>query len=80
MPMVARGRLLGVLSLGERAGGEAYAPDEVEALSQFAHGVASALDALSLSAEGSRDGILDAVLALGEQIRSLPDAIAVRLR
>jgi hypothetical protein len=80
VPMVARGRLLGVLSLGERAGGEAYAPDEVEALSQFAHGVASALDALSLSAEGSRDGILDAVLALGEQIRSLPDAIAVRLR
>jgi hypothetical protein len=53
LPMLARGRLLGVLLLGERAGGEAYAPDEVEALSQFAHGVGSALDAL---AERTSDG------------------------
>ncbi|MBV8726434.1 MAG: hypothetical protein JO233_01505 [Candidatus Eremiobacteraeota bacterium] len=30
IPMVARGRLIGLLLLGERAGGEAYAPDEVE--------------------------------------------------
>ena len=51
--MLARGRLLGILLLGERAGGEAYAPDEVEALSQFAHGVGSALDAL---ADRTKDG------------------------
>jgi hypothetical protein len=49
VPMVARGRLLGILLLGERAGGEAYAPDEVDALSQFAHGVGSSLDALARS-------------------------------
>lgn len=52
LPMLTRGRLLGVLLLGERAGGEAYAPNEVEALSQFAHGVGSALDALP--ANGAR--------------------------
>ncbi|MGA8533480.1 MAG: GAF domain-containing protein, partial [Candidatus Tumulicola sp.] len=47
LPMLARGRLLGIVLLGERAGGEAYAPDEVEALSQFAHGIGAALDSLS---------------------------------
>lgn len=46
LPMLARGRLTAILLLGERAGGEAYAPDEIEALSQFAYGVGSALDAL----------------------------------
>jgi len=35
-PMLARGRLLGAIVLGERIGGEAYAPDEIEALLQFA--------------------------------------------
>lgn len=49
VPMIARGRLIGVLQLGERAGGEAYAPDEVEAIAQFAHGVGSALDSLSVN-------------------------------
>jgi hypothetical protein len=53
LPMLARGRLYGVLMLGERAGGEAYAPDEVEALSQLANGVGSALEALSLATDGS---------------------------
>ena len=42
-----------VLLLGERAGGEAYAPDEVEALSQLANGVGSALEALSLTTDGA---------------------------
>jgi hypothetical protein len=35
-PMLVRGRLLGAIVLGERIGGEAYAPDEIEALLQFA--------------------------------------------
>lgn len=59
LPMVVRGRLLGVVLLGERRGGEAYAPDEIEALSQFAHGVGSALDVIT-ARQGSSDG---AVLA-----------------
>lgn len=73
IPMVARGRLSGVLLLGERAGGEAYAPDEVEALSQFAHGVGSALDGL---AEKRDDGLA----TLRDAITSMQDAIISELR
>ena len=69
LPMVARGRLLGAIVLGERIGGEAYAPDEIEALSQFAHGVGSSLDALALH----RD---DSVAALREAMASMAEAIA----
>jgi hypothetical protein len=69
LPMLARGRLLGAIVLGERTGGEAYAPDEIEALSQFAHGIGSALDALELH----RD---DSVAALREGMASMAQAIA----
>jgi len=78
LPMLGRGRLIGLLVLGERAGGEAYAADEVEALSQFASGVGTALDGL---------GAVDSTASIGAtltEIRSLlerlPDAIADRLR
>jgi hypothetical protein len=85
--MVSRGRLLGVLLLGERVGGEAYAPDEVEALSQFAHGVGSAIDALST---GNTDSIAalrvsmasmaDGMASLGNTMRELQGSIAAELR
>ena len=68
LPMLARGRLLGVLLLGERAGGEAYTPDEIEALSQVAQGVGSALDALSLTAPDS--AMLSALASMQEAIVS----------
>ena len=54
LPMPARGRLHGVVLLGERIGGEAYAPGEVDALVQFAHGVGLALD--SMSSDGASNG------------------------
>jgi hypothetical protein len=69
LPMAVRGRLLGAIILGERIGGEAYAPDEIEALSQFAHGVGSSLEALALH----RD---DSVAALREAMASMAQAIA----
>lgn len=47
LPMLARGRLHGVVLLGERIGGEAYTPGEVDAMAQFAHGVGLALDFMS---------------------------------
>jgi hypothetical protein len=78
LPMLGRGRLLGVLLLGERSGGEAYAPDEVEALSQFAHGVGSALDVLTHN--GAADPVLAKLDAIGETLVALPEAIAERLR
>lgn len=62
VPLVARGHLIGVLLFGERASGEAYAPDEIEALSEFAHGVGSALDGLGDGTRGARsDGVLGSI-------------------
>lgn len=78
LPMLARGRLDGILLLGERAGGEAYAPDEVEALSQFAHGVGSALDRLlEKSGDGSTD-IKRLIVELTAEVRALPDRLSGR--
>jgi GAF domain len=75
LPTLARGRLCGVLLLGERAGGEAYAPDEVEALSQFAHGVGSALEALSLRTNGAAtllgERVELAIATMGEMIAEI---------
>jgi GAF domain-containing protein len=88
LPMVARGRLLGVLFLGERAGGEAYAPDEVEALSAFAHGVGSAIGALSTEGADSIAALRESIASMGDSIteslanamQALPGSIAAELR
>ncbi len=87
LPMLARGRLLGRLLLGERTGGEAYAPDEVEALALFAHGVGSAIDALSLDRTNSIAGLresltamTDGIESLKQSMRMLPGSIAAELR
>jgi len=86
LPMLGRGRLLGVLLLGERVGGEAYAPDEVEALSELAHGVGSGLDALSSQSDPlnalhqSMAAIADVVAALGDKMDSLSQTIAETTR
>ena len=70
LPMLTRGRLLGVLLLGERTGGEAYAPNEVEALSIFAHGVGSALDALSSNGK-SREPVQDTLELILNELRAM---------
>ena len=69
--MVARGHLIGVILLGERAGGEAYAPDEVHALEQFARGVGSALETLATTDRGSPPAFQQSML---EGIASLQHA------
>jgi hypothetical protein len=69
--MLARGRLLGVVALDERSGGEAYAPDEIEALSQFAHGVGSALDVLSVKQDDSLASLREAMTAMAGAIAAL---------
>lgn len=80
VPMLARGRLLGMLLLGERAGGEAYAPGEIDALSQFAQGVGSALDALPTHREASlatlKESIVEAIASLRRKIDGLRDDAA----
>jgi len=77
LPMLARGRLLGVIVLGERIGGEAYAPDEVEALSQFAHGVGSSLEALALHRDDSMAALREAIASMAQAIAALGNEAAV---
>lgn len=83
LPMVARGRLLGVLILGERARGEAYAPDDIEALSLVAQGAGAALDALRAEGETpiaqmrtSLTALANGMASLGEKIDSLAEKLA----
>lgn len=76
LPMLARGRLVAILSLGERAGGEAYAPDEVEALSQFAHGVGSALDSLSERRSDNNADLRRLIVELAAEVRALPERLS----
>lgn len=47
LPVVSRGRVLGVLVLGHKRSGESYAPDELEVTLRLAHALGSALDVLS---------------------------------
>lgn len=67
LPIVARGQLHGVLLFEQRASGEAYAPDEVDALAAFAHGIGSAYDALAGRAAES-NATVAAIDALRETI------------
>lgn len=68
-PMVARGRLIGALVLGPKRSGEAYAPDESQAIQHLAHSVAGALEVLGMKEPARVDDLFEA-------IRALPDAIA----
>lgn len=74
-PMVARGRLIGVIVLGERRSGEAYAPDEQAAIAHLAQSVGVSLDAVlkspSKTGEDLRDSLAAGFAALGEKIDAL---------
>ena len=48
-PMIARGRLIGVLLLGPKRSQESYAPDESDAIDDLAHHVGGVLDVLGHS-------------------------------
>jgi hypothetical protein len=73
-PLSSRGRLLGILLCGARTSGEAYSPDEVDALREMSQGVGSALGLLE-RADGaqSRD---DAILTELRALRTSVDALA----
>ncbi|HZZ01267.1 MAG TPA: GAF domain-containing protein [Candidatus Baltobacteraceae bacterium] len=72
LPMLSRGRLTAILLLGERVGGEAYAPDEIEALSQFAHGVGSALEVLRKKGDDENADLRGLIVELAAEVRALP--------
>lgn len=79
-PMASRGRLVGALVCGPKRDGEAYAPDESEALAALAHGVAGALDVLDAGkgqpSEAVMADLARSVRELSEITRSLPDTLA----
>lgn len=75
LPMVVRGRLLGVVLLGERSGGEAYAPDEVEALSQFAQGVGSAVDVIAARQDSSDSAVLAGIKAVLKRLDTIAESL-----
>ena len=68
-PMIARGRLAGVLLLGPRRTSESYAPDEAEAIAEVAKGVAGALEALAAKRPENGDAVLEAIEALRAEVR-----------
>ncbi len=81
-PMLARGRLVGVLVLGPKRSGESYAPDESDAIAQLAHDAGAALDVLAMkghrpSEEGR--GELGAVYEIVKRLEQrLDEALNVR--
>lgn len=74
-PMVARGRLVGVLVLGPRILAESYAPDESAAIAQLATSVGLAIDAFSNKRDMHREMIEAVRAVLGEMIPSSPQVV-----
>jgi hypothetical protein len=79
-PMIARGDLLGALICGPKREGDAYAPDESEALLALAHGVGTALGTLSSQGNGVLESIRDTQALTLQELQNLPRAIASVLR
>ncbi len=66
-PMVARGRLTGVVVLGPKRSAEPYAPDESDAIAHLAHGAGLALDALALRS-AKRDDVVEVILESNDRV------------
>jgi hypothetical protein len=79
-PMISRGELVGALICGVKRDGEAYAPDESEALLALAHGVGTALDTLSSQSNGAIESIREMQALMLQELQHLPAAIASALR
>jgi GAF domain-containing protein len=79
-PMTSRGNLLGALICGTKRDGEAYAPDESEALQVVAHGVGTALDILSSQSDGVVESIRETKALMLNELQKLPQAIVSALR
>ena len=79
-PMISRGDLVGTLICGPKRDGEAYAPDESEALLALAHGVGTALDTLSSRSNGLMESIGETQALMLQELQSLPRAIVSALR
>ena len=74
-PMFGRGSLLSVLVCCAKRSGEAFAPDEIDALRAVAYGVGVALDALERNAGGRIESMLAAVASLRNDVMARLDAL-----
>jgi hypothetical protein len=74
-PMVSRGVLVGALICGPKRDGEAYAPDEWEALLALAHGVGTALDTLSSRRNDDLESMRETQAMMLQELQGLPRAI-----
>jgi hypothetical protein len=79
-PMISRAVLVGALICGPKRDGEAYAPDESQALLSLAHGVGTALDTLSGQSEGVLESIRQTQVLMLQEVQSLRLAIVKALR
>jgi GAF domain-containing protein len=70
-PMGARGRLLGIIVLGPQTSGEAFAPDEVEAIAALSHSVGIAFDNLQARNGSSNATIEQALTGIRQSIEAL---------
>jgi hypothetical protein len=79
-PMISRGELVGALVCGVKRDGEAYAPDESDALLALAHGVGTALDSLSARNGDIEDAVRDTQTLMLQELRALSRAVESALR
>ena len=79
IPMIVRGQLLGFILCGERAGGEAYAPDEVAVLAEFARGIGAALDGLNGASARKHPALLSEISQSVDALRESLSRIELRL-
>jgi hypothetical protein len=79
-PMLSRGQLVGALICGPKHDGEAYAPDEAEALRALSHAVGVTLDTLSHHGDRVTTSIRQTQEQILLELQKLPDAVAKALR
>jgi hypothetical protein len=79
-PMISRGDLVGALICGPKRDGEAYAPDESQALLALAHGVGTALDTVASQSDGVIESIRETQALMLQELQKLSHTIANAVR
>lgn len=74
-PMFGRGSLLGVLVCGAKKNGEAFAPDEIDALKALAYGAGAAVDVFDRTHADRIGALLAAFATLRNDVMARFDAL-----
>jgi hypothetical protein len=73
-PMISRGELVGALICGPKRDGEAYAPDETDALLMLSQGVGTALDTLSSRGDAGEASLREMLVRILDKLDALPSS------